>query len=67
MAHDIKLTSDKGDMQKRVNDRLKSSGEGANPDVMVKTGNSPTRTITHIHNHPGQHGTKRMNPDGGGR
>jgi hypothetical protein len=35
--------------EQRISDRLKSSGAGTNPDVMVKKGESPNRTITHIH------------------
>ena len=61
---DVKLTSDKGDMAKRVADRLKSSGEGANPDWMIKKGDAPTRTITHGH-HSGSVGGTKINPKGG--
>jgi hypothetical protein len=58
---DIKLTSDKGDMKQRVADRLKSSGEGASPDWMVKKGEGPNRTITHGH-HSGSVGGTKINP-----
>jgi hypothetical protein len=61
---EVKLTSGKGDMAQRVSDRLKSSGAGANPDVMVKTGNSPTRTITHIHHSASVGGTKLQKNEG---
>jgi hypothetical protein len=66
---DVRLTSDKGSMEKRIADRLKSSGEGAKPDVMVKTGNSPTRTITHLHHSATNEGssTKQTNKGGGDR
>ena len=44
----IKLTNKPTDQ--RVTDRLKSSGEGAKPDLMVKKkGDGPTRTTTHLH------------------
>jgi hypothetical protein len=67
MPSDIKLTSDKGDMQKRINDRLKNSGAGANPNVSVQKGEGPTRTHTNIHHSAGVHGTTRQNRDGDGR
>jgi hypothetical protein len=44
---DLKLTGKP--MDQRITDRLKSSGEGANPDLMVKKGDGPTRTVTHLH------------------
>ena len=44
---DIKLTGKP--MDQRIHDRLKSSGEGAKPDVMVRKGEGPTRAITHLH------------------
>jgi hypothetical protein len=56
---DVKLTSGKGDMAKRISDRLKSSGEGANPDVMVRKGEGPTRTVTHLH-HSASNETKEQ-------
>jgi hypothetical protein len=64
MAHDIKLTSDKGSMADRINARLQSSGVGANPDVVVKKGEGPTRTITHIHHGSTQHGSRTQNSGG---
>jgi len=63
MAHDIKLTSDKGSVADRINARLQSSGVGAGPDVVVKKGDGPTRTITHIH-HGGPQHASRNNADG---
>jgi hypothetical protein len=60
MAHETKLTSDKGSMQQRIADRMKSSGAGTNPDVMVKHGTGPTRTVTHIH-----HSSSQERRDGG--
>jgi hypothetical protein len=39
---EVKLTSDKGSMEKRVSDRLKSSGEGASPDWQVQKGTGLT-------------------------
>jgi hypothetical protein len=47
----------------RISDRLKSSGEGAKPDLMVKKGDGPTRTITHLHHSASNAGstTKQKN------
>jgi hypothetical protein len=56
---DIKLTGKP--MEQRISDRLKSSGEGAKPDLMVKKGDGPTRTITHLHHGSSQGGAKRSN------
>jgi hypothetical protein len=56
---DVKLTSDKGYMAKRINDRLRNSGEGAKPDVTVQKGNSPLRTFTNIH-HSASNETKEQ-------
>jgi hypothetical protein len=60
---DIKLTSDKGSMDKRINDRLRNSGEGARPDVTVQKGTGPTRTHTNIHHGSSQGGTKQKKGD----
>jgi hypothetical protein len=51
MPDNVKLTSDKGSMQDRINARLRNSGEGkgVKPDVVVQKGNSPLRTFTNIH------------------
>jgi len=54
---DIKLTGKP--MDQRISDRLKSSGEGAKPDLMVKKGDGPTRTITHLH-HSASNETKEQ-------
>jgi hypothetical protein len=64
---DIKLTGKP--MDQRISDRLKSSGSGAKPDVMVKKGDGPTRTITHIHHGSSQHGQRNTQggPKGDGR
>jgi hypothetical protein len=58
---DLKLTGKP--MQDRISDRLKSSGEGAKPDLMVKKGDGPTRTITHLHHSASNAGstTKQKN------
>lgn len=40
-------------MEQRIADRLKNSGEGANPDQCAVHGTGPTRTITKIHHSPG--------------
>jgi hypothetical protein len=53
MAHDVKLTSDKGSMQQRIADRLKNSGAGTNPHETAVHGTGPTRTYTNIHNSAG--------------
>lgn len=53
---DLKLTGKP--MDQRITDRLKSSGEGANPDLMVKKGDGPTRTVTHLH-HSATNETKK--------
>jgi hypothetical protein len=55
---DIKLTGKP--MDQRISDRLKSSGEGAKPDLMVRKGDGPTRTITHLHHGSSQQGTKQQ-------
>jgi hypothetical protein len=47
MPDNVKLTGKP--MEQRISDRLKSSGEGANPDQIVRKGEGPTRTITHLH------------------
>jgi hypothetical protein len=39
-------------MEKRIADRLKNSGAGANPDVSVKQGENPQRTFHNIHYSP---------------
>jgi hypothetical protein len=65
MAHDIKLTSDKGSMQERLNARLQNSGSGARPDVTVKHGEGARRTFHNIHHGSTQH-MKQKNDQGGG-
>jgi hypothetical protein len=35
--------------QERIANRLRNSGEGANPDYTVRKGESPNRTITNVH------------------
>jgi hypothetical protein len=40
--------------QERIANRLKNSGEGANPDYTVKQGDSPNRTISNVHHSAGQ-------------
>jgi hypothetical protein len=44
---DIKLTGPS--MEERISNRLKNSGEGANPDISVQKGTGPTRTHHNIH------------------
>ncbi len=44
-------------LEQRVADRLKSSGEGTNPAHVMKHGDGPTRTITHVHLKGNIHGT----------
>jgi hypothetical protein len=51
----------------RIKDRLKSSGEGAKPDSMVKTGDSPTRTITHLHHSASNEGSTTKQSNRGGK
>jgi hypothetical protein len=60
---DVRYTSGKGTQEKRIADRLKSSGAGAHPDTMVKHGDGPTRAITHIH-HGGYQANSRKNAGG---
>ena len=55
---DVKLTSDKGSMDKRISDRLKPSGEGLGADHHVVKGTGPTRAHTFIH-HGGTAGGSR--------
>jgi hypothetical protein len=38
-----------GTAEARVASRLRNSGEGANPDVSVQKGSSPSRTFTNLH------------------
>jgi hypothetical protein len=52
MADNVKLTTPKS-MEQRISDRLKNSGEGANPDLVVKKGESPQRVFHNIHTSPG--------------
>ncbi len=45
MCPEIKTSPDHpASMAERINKRLRNSGEGANPDVTVTRGSSPTRT-----------------------
>ena len=55
---EVKLTSGKGTEAERINARLRDSGDGAgNPGhTVVKQGEGPTRTITHVHHNAGHHG-----------
>jgi hypothetical protein len=39
-------------MEERIANKLKNSGEGANPDVSVQKGEGPLRTHTNIHHSP---------------
>jgi len=41
-------------MAERINNRLRNSGEGANPDLTVTRGSSPNRTHTNLH-HSARH------------
>jgi hypothetical protein len=61
MPSDIKLTGKP--MDQRVTDRLKSSGEGAKPDAMIKKGDGPTRTITHLHHSATNEGSSTKQKD----
>jgi hypothetical protein len=65
MAHDVRLTSDKGSMEKRVSDRLRNSGEGLGADHHVVKGTGPTRTHTNIHHGSTQHMKQKNDQDGG--
>jgi hypothetical protein len=51
----------------RITDRLKSSGEGAKPDLMVKKGDGPTRTITHLHHSATNEGSSTKQTNRGSR
>ena len=64
---DVKLTSDKGSMEKRINDRLRNSGEGIPADAHVVKGSGPTRTHTNLHHSSTNHGstTKTANANSG--
>jgi hypothetical protein len=66
MAHEIKLTSDKGSMDKRISDRLRPSGEGLGADHHVVKGSGPTRTHTFLHHGSSQGGAKRQGRDSDG-
>ena len=56
---EVKTRSDQpASMAERVSRRLRNSGEGAGPDITIKTGDSPQRVFHNIH-HSGsadQHG-----------
>ena len=50
-------------MEQRISDRLKGSGDAQHSDVTVRKGESPERTISHVHHtrnqqygegHPGE-------------
>ena len=58
---DIKLTGKP--MDQRISDRLKSSGEGAKPDQIVRKGDGPTRTITHLHHSATNEGSTTKQKD----
>jgi hypothetical protein len=49
---EVKITGPS--MQERIDNRLKNSGEGANPDVTATHGTGPTRAHTNIH-HSARH------------
>jgi hypothetical protein len=49
MSHDVKLTSGKGDMAKRIADRLRPSNDHGTADHHHVAGSGPTRTSTTIH------------------
>jgi hypothetical protein len=68
MPDNVKLTSDKGSMQDRINARLGNSGQGKDvrPDAHVVKGSGPTRTHTNLHFSAGVHGTKRQGRDSDG-
>jgi hypothetical protein len=55
-------------LEQRIADRLKNSGEGANPDISVTKGTGPTRTHHNIHHSP-QHArpsNAQLDQDGNG-
>lgn len=64
MSHDVKLTSDKGSMEKRIADRLKPSNSESTASHHVVQGSGARRTVTTVH-HSGQqasHGGGPMSP-----
>jgi len=65
MAHDVKLTSGKGSMEKRIADRLRPSNEHGTADHRSVQGTGPTRVHTTIH-HSGQNKPHGGGPLGGG-
>jgi hypothetical protein len=67
---DVKLTSDKGSMEKRVSDRLKNSGGDLPSDAHVVKGSGPTRTHTNLFHGGTAHGSttkQRSNFEKGSR
>jgi hypothetical protein len=64
---DVKLTSDKGSMEKRIADRLKNSGGGIPADVHAVQGSGPTRVHHNVHHASSNHGstTKTANANSG--
>jgi hypothetical protein len=60
---DLKLTGKP--MDQRIHNRPKSSGEGAKPDLMVRKGEGPTRTITHLHHSATNEGSTTKQKDKG--
>jgi hypothetical protein len=47
---EVKLTSDKGSMEKRIGDRLRPS-TAPNADHVVTKGSGPTRVVHAVHSH----------------
>lgn len=59
---EVKLTGKP--LAQRITDRLRPSGEGTNPSVVVQKGDGPTRTITHVHHAAGHLSPNNTSPRG---
>jgi hypothetical protein len=63
MAVETKLDPNHGSMAARIAKRLNDSGAGAGADEVVKKGEGPTRTVSHVH-HGGYRHNSRNNSGG---
>lgn len=61
---ETKLDPNHGSMADRVAKRLNNSGAGAGADEVVKKGEGPTRTVSHVHHGGYQHNSRFQNEGG---
>jgi hypothetical protein len=66
MSDNVKLTSGKGDMAKRIADRLRPSNEHSTADHHAVQGSGPTRASHTVHVSGSQRSHGPLSPDGEG-